>query len=82
MNAKGHGKYQQKKQEATYSWNIFQKALKAVGVDNMVPVEKQVKGKFQDNLSFQGFFLGALGAAKALDIAKPSTTNWRQISLP
>ena len=48
----------------------------------MVPVEKQVKGKFQDNLSFHGFFLGALGAAKALDIAKPSTTNWRQISLP
>ena len=50
MNVKGHGKYQQKQQEANRK--IFQKALKAIGVDNMVPVEKLVKGKFQDNFSF------------------------------
>ena len=50
MNVKGHGKYQQKQQEANRK--IFQKALKAIGVDKMVPVEKLVKGKFQDNFSF------------------------------
>ena len=57
MNVKGHGKYQQKQQEANRK--IFQKALKAIGVDKMVPVEKLVKGKFQDNFSFdsQVFFL-------------------------
>ena len=50
MNVKGHGKYQQKQQEA--SRKIFQKALKAIGEDEMVPVEKLVKGKFKDNFSF------------------------------
>ena len=50
----------------------------------MVLVEKLVKGKFQDNGSSQGFFPGALGAEKTLDIAKRSTTppGRRQISLP
>ena len=50
MNVKGHGKYQQKQQEANRK--IFQEALKTIGVDKMVPVEKLVKGKFKDNFSF------------------------------
>ncbi|KAL9980959.1 hypothetical protein ACROYT_G009604 [Oculina patagonica] len=38
------------------NWKILQKAFKAAGVDKAVPVEKLVKGKFQDNFEFVQWF--------------------------
>ncbi|KAM7449483.1 Microtubule-associated protein RP/EB member 3 [Porites harrisoni] len=42
--------------EFIQNWKILQKAFKAAGVDKMVPVEKLVKGKFQDNFEFVQWF--------------------------
>lgn len=38
------------------NWKILQKAFKAAGVDKTIPVEKLVKGKFQDNFEFVQWF--------------------------
>lgn len=38
------------------NWKILQKAFKAAGVDKAIPVEKLVKGKFQDNFEFVQWF--------------------------
>ncbi|KAJ7333763.1 Microtubule-associated protein RP/EB member 3 [Desmophyllum pertusum] len=38
------------------NWKILQKAFKAAGVDKAVPVERLVKGKFQDNFEFVQWF--------------------------
>lgn len=38
------------------NWKILQKAFKAAGVDKQIPVERLVKGKFQDNFEFVQWF--------------------------
>ncbi|XP_027036581.1 microtubule-associated protein RP/EB family member 1-like [Pocillopora verrucosa] len=38
------------------NWKILQKAFKNAGVDKTIPIEKLVKGKFQDNFEFVQWF--------------------------
>ncbi|GAV02310.1 hypothetical protein RvY_12895 [Ramazzottius varieornatus] len=38
------------------NWKILQGALKSVGVDKLIQVEKLIKGKFQDNFEFIQWF--------------------------
>ncbi|XP_068679635.1 microtubule-associated protein RP/EB family member 1-like isoform X1 [Montipora foliosa] len=38
------------------NWKILQKSFKAAGVDKIIPIEKLVKGRFQDNFEFVQWF--------------------------
>ncbi|CAJ0582007.1 unnamed protein product, partial [Mesorhabditis spiculigera] len=38
------------------NWKIVQNAWKSLGIDKIVPVEKLIKGKFQDNFEFLQWF--------------------------
>ncbi|OQV14656.1 Carcinine [Hypsibius exemplaris] len=42
--------------EYVSNFKILQGSLKAVGVDKIIPVEKLIKGKFQDNFEFVQWF--------------------------
>lgn len=42
--------------EYVANWKILQAAMKSVGVDKLIPVEKLMKGKFQDNFEFIQWF--------------------------
>ncbi|XP_071487984.1 microtubule-associated protein RP/EB family member 1-like [Diadema antillarum] len=46
------------KQEHEYigNWKLLQLSFKKVGVDKVIPVERLVKGKFQDNFEFAQWF--------------------------
>lgn len=38
------------------NWKLLQTAWKQIGIDKIVPVEKLIKGKFQDNFEFLQWF--------------------------
>lgn len=38
------------------NWKLIQAAWKQLGIDKIVPVEKLIKGKFQDNFEFLQWF--------------------------
>uniref|UniRef100_A0A915DGM5 Calponin-homology (CH) domain-containing protein n=1 Tax=Ditylenchus dipsaci TaxID=166011 RepID=A0A915DGM5_9BILA len=38
------------------NWKLVQTAWKQLGVDKLIPVEKLIKGKFQDNFEFLQWF--------------------------
>merc|ERR1719470_829972 len=38
--------------EYIQNWKLLQASFKKVGVDKAVPVEKLIKGRFQDNFEF------------------------------
>jgi hypothetical protein len=38
------------------NWKILQSCLKKVGIDKLIPIERLVKGRFQDNFEFAQWF--------------------------
>merc|ERR1712136_739437 len=42
--------------EFIHNWKLLQNAFKKVGVDKTIPVDKLIKGRFQDNFEFVQWF--------------------------